>query len=481
VSVLDSVPRLFLRSSGAAALSQLFRLVSVLGAQLLLRRWIPPADWGLFQWAMVVFLVLGAVRDLGLVHHVLRVEPRPWGNLLAVEMVWGGVLAVLALVLAPLGTRLFVGNHPDTVDVLRCLALFLFLEGLAAVPKVWLEGELNVGRAVMPELWRSLVLVIVSLVLARQGFGVLSLALGHAAGAAVYAVALWWRVWGEIPFAWQRGRMGRLLLDSAPLSAIWLLGILIRYVDPLVLGARFPLVDLGHYTFAFEWANLASGLVLLPAITRVLFPALVRLRSRLDALFRAYALSTLFVLAVEVPAALFLFLNADLVVRIVGGEQWVDAPTYLRILCFGPLVDPFSRLGGEVLKTLHRDRLWILASLSTVLTLTVGGWWLSGKMGPVGMAWVNLLSPGGLFLAWGLWQVSPEGFRRLLKDLARVYLVPLPLFVGAWLLSGGGAVDDGDPWRFGLSIVAGALSVFLAWRSFGDDFLEFFRPGSGRE
>ena len=55
----------FLRSSGAAAVSQGVRVLTVFGAQLILRRYIPAEDWGLFDWALVVFLVLGAVRDLG--------------------------------------------------------------------------------------------------------------------------------------------------------------------------------------------------------------------------------------------------------------------------------------------------------------------------------------------------------------------------------------------------------------------------------
>ncbi|MEM1204234.1 MAG: oligosaccharide flippase family protein [Acidobacteriota bacterium] len=472
---------LFLRSSGAAALSQILRVASALGAQLLLRRYVPPEDWGLFQWAMVLFLVLGAVRDLGLAHHVLRVDPRPWGNLLAVEVLWGGLLMAATLVLAPVLALLHRADpgalHPQTLGILRCLALFLFFEGLATVPKVYLEGELRVGRAVAPELWRSLAFVAVACAMAVLGYGVWSLAVGHTASAAVYAGALWWRVRGEIPWSWHSGGTLRLLVGALPLAGIWFLGILIRQVDPLILGRRAPFADVGHYTFAFEWATLASGLILLPAITRVLYPALVRFGRRSREMFRAYALSTLFVLAFEVPAALFLMLNAELVVRLVGGGAWVDAPTYLRILCFVPLVDPFSRLGGEVMKALHRDRLWLAASLSTVVTLVVAGFWAVDRFGPIGMAWVRLLSPGGALLAWGLYRVSPEGFRRFLGDLTFTYLVPVPLFAAAWWLSGGGPVaGHGDPLRFALCAAAGVLSILVAARRFGGDFMAFFRP-----
>ncbi|MEM8961823.1 MAG: oligosaccharide flippase family protein, partial [Acidobacteriota bacterium] len=412
----------FLRSSGAAALSQGVRVASTLGAQFLLRRYIPAEDWGLFQWAIVLFLVLGAVRDLGLGYHVLRVESRPYGNLLALETIWGGFLFLMASLAAPLGPQLYAGSHEDTVGILRLLALFMFLEGLATVPRIYLEGELQVGRAVMPELWRNLVFVVVACALAYGGAGVWSLAIAHTVATGFYAVVLWWRVWGEIPLVYERGQMWPLLRASSPLAIIWFLAILIRQIDPLILGLRFPFEDVGNYTFAYEWATMAAGQVLLPAITRAFYPALLRFGVRSKEMFRAYSLSTLFILTFEVPAAFFLFVNAELVLRWVGGGQWVDAPTYLRILAFAPLVDPFMRLGGEMMKALHWDRLWIVASLLTVLSYGVGGYLLTGHLGPTGMAWINLLPLGSALVTWAVYRMSPEGFRRLAVDLLFVYL-----------------------------------------------------------
>lgn len=445
-------------------------MLSTLGAQLVLRRYIPPEDWGLFQWASVVFLLLGAVRDLGLGYHVLRTEPRPYGNLLALEGLWGGFLFAMACLAAPLGQLLYAGSHEHTVSVLRLMALFMLLEGLATVPRIYLEGELQVGRAVGPELVRNLVFVGTACALASQGFGVFSLAIGHTLATAVYAATLWRRVWGEIPLTFAAEGMKRLLIDSSPLAIIWFLAILIRWIDPLVLGLRFPFEDVGNYTFAFEWATMAAGQILLPAITRAFYPALLRFGARSRETFRAYSLSTLFILIFEVPAAFFLFLNADKVVLLVGGGQWTAAPTYLRILAFAPLVDPFTRLGGEMMKALRWDRLWIVASLLTVLAYGVGGYVLTGVLGPSGMAWINLVPLGSAVIAWAVYRISPEGFRALGRQLLFVYLAPLPFFAAAYGLAG-----DDLTLRFGLSIVAGCCAVSVsAWR-FGAEFRDFFR------
>lgn len=459
----------FLRSTGAAAFSQGWRVFVTFGTQLLLKRWIPAVDWGLWDWAMPIFLILGALRDLGLVYHVVRVKPRPYGNLLALEGIWGGLLVGAAFFAAPLAALAYHEPDPRVVTVLQAMTLFLFFEGISTVPRTYFESELEVGRAVAPEILRNLCFTGLSLLLAWWGFGVWSLVWGQVAGAGLYALLLWRRAWGEMPLHWERGETLRLIRASLPLATIWFLIILQRHVDPLILGWRYRGAVVGNYTFAYQ-NSFRVAEILVPAVARALYPALVAFAGEARRLFEAYRLSTLFVLALEVPAALFLFLNADLAIRILGGDQWELAPVFLRILCFAPLVDPFSRLGGELLKAQHHDGLWILSTLTTFLTFVIGGIWATGVMGPVGMAWVNLVPLGGLVMGWALSRVAPDAFRTLARDVVFLYLVPIPFFGGAWLLAPAGG------WLlFGLGLLAtaGTLTVYF-WR-YGAAFREFFR------
>ncbi|MCP3959946.1 MAG: oligosaccharide flippase family protein [bacterium] len=465
--------RRFLHSSGAAIFSQLWRVVVTFGTMLLLKRWISDGDWGLWHWALTVFMILGAARDLGLVFHVVRVKPRPYGNLLAVELIWGSAMVGLAYWGAPLLSRGFSEAHPDVIGVLRALTLFLFFEGLSIVPRVYFEGELRIGRAVAPELVRNLVMAATAIALAWQGFGVWSLVWAWVASAAIYALMLWWRAWGDIPLLFQRGETLALIRESSPLAVIWFLIILVRFIDPLILGWRFESSVVGNYGFAYENAFRMSEIVF-PAVGRALYPALVAFREEVRRLFDAYALGTLFIQALELPVAYFLFLNAETALYLLGGAQWEQAPTYLRILCFAPLVDPFTRLGGEILKVQHRDGLWIVCNCITLATFLGGGIYLTGLLGPVGMAWINLLPLGGVPMAWALYRVAPKRFLELVRQLVFVYLVPIPIFVCAWLAAG-----DHPWWLFAVSLVAVALSLAIfAWR-FGRDFVDFFQRPTG--
>ena len=463
--------RRFLHSSGAAILSQGWRVMVTLGVLLIVKRLIPAGDHGLWDWALPVFMILGAVRDLGLVFHVVRVKPRPYGNLLALELVWGSAMAAVAFLGAPLLARGFSEAHPDIVGVIRALTLFLFFEGLSTVPRVYFEGELKIGRAVAPEVARNLFMAVTSVSLAVAGFDIWSLVIGHVGSAGLYALMLWWRAWGEIPLRFERGETLRLIRHSMPLAVIWFLIILVRYVDPLILGWRFESAVVGNYTFAYQNAFRVSEIVF-PAVGRALYPALVAFREELARLFDAYSLATLFIQALEVPAAYFLCLNAELTLLILGGPQWLEggAPSYLRILCFAPIIEPFSRLGGEILKVQHRDGLWILCNSLTLASFAVGGFVLTGMIGPIGMAWINLLPLGGVVMIHALYRVAPAKFLALAKKLLFVYLVPVPLFVAAFIAAG-----DHLWFRFGLSLLAtGASLAIFGWR-FGGDFVKFFQ------
>jgi len=469
----DNIAPRFLRSIGAATFSQLWRVGVTFATHLVLRRLIPAADWGLYDWAEVVFLVLGAVRDLGLNVHVLRVHPRPFGNLLLVETVWNGALVLLTVVGAPWIALGLTQGHTEVIPVLRALSFFLFFEGLALVPLVYLEGELSVGRAVAPELLRNFCFAVVAVSLAVEGKGVWSIVIAQVAASATFAASLWWRVRGRIPLHFEKGRTLRLLGTSYRLSVIWLLMLLVRYVDRLILGAMTDPTTLGTYGFAY-WAAFIVPMIFVQPVGRVAFPAFVAYRQQRRKQFDTFRISTVTLLCLEVPAALFLYLNAGPVLDLIGGSRgWVGADVYLRILCFAPLIDPLSRLGGDILATRHRDGWWIASTSLTLASFVVVGVLLTGAFGARGMAWANYLPLGGVVMFFGLRHIAPKGLRLLLHDLAWVYLLPIPFFVAVWLLSGGPSATRPDL-RMALSFVALAGVAGAYYRRFAPAFKRFF-------
>lgn len=465
----------FLRSSGAAAFSQLWRIGVMFATELVLRRYVADEDWGIFDWTFTVFLILGAARDLGLLYHVVRIKPRPYGNLLALELVWGGGLAAAVALGAPMLARLAPGAAPELPLVIAAFAVYLFLEGLASVPKTYFENELAVGRLVLPEVLRNLIAAGSAVAMAVAGLGVWALVLSQVLAVAVYCAHLWLLARGGIELLWLRGQTWSLVRKSLPLALIWLLVILTRYIDPLLLRWFTGDAVVGNYGFAYKYAFFVS-VHLIPAFTRALYPALVEFADAPHKLAESYRLATLTVMAVEIPAACFLLLNPELFVLIVSGPRWPAAPQFLMILALAPLLDPFTRLGGELLKTVHRERLWIASAVATLVGFAVGGVLLIRWLGPMGMAWANYLPFGMLLMAWAIWKVDAPAFRRLLRDLVWMYAVPvIPFALTLWILT------ERPWWRLAVSIVLAALTLTVYWRRFGRDFKAFLAAGGKGE
>lgn len=464
-----SLGKRLLRSTGAATFSQVWRFAVTLATHAIVRKLVVPEDWGLWHWAEgFLFLLLVQVRDLGLPAHVVRDRSRPYGNFLAVELGWGALLAAVIFFAGPLLALAYADPGPTTVAVVRALCLFLFLEGLGKVPLIYFEAELLIERALAPEIVRNLVFAALSILLALRGHGVWSLVIAHVTASGVFAALLWLRAMPDIPLHWVRGGTWRLVRVSLPLMVMALLLLAIDWLDVQVLSLRFSGEVIGTYGLALFFALLMPRVLELP-VRRALYPAFVAVRDDARRFFETYRLATILLMAIQVPFALFLFVNAELLLVLYGTAEYAAAAPWLQVLCFIPLVQPFARCAEDVILARHEERLLIAASLLTLGSLVGFGLWFTGFAGPAGMAWAKLLPLGAALVTWAVWRVDPPGFRRLAGELALLYALPLPLFVAAWY------VGAENPWfRLALSLAAGVATAGLyAWR-WHEAFRRFF-------
>jgi len=457
----------FLSSTIAAYGSQIGRAVVRAGSDILLARLILPKDHGLFELALGVAVIAGIFRDLGLTYQLVRDERQPYGTVLAWTGGVGAILAAAVALAAPLFSGFGGGRLPA---VLPWFSLYILLDGLSVVPKLWFERRLEVGRLVLPELLRGLTIAAVAIALAFRGAGVWALVAGELTGAALYAVLLWRRAWGKIPLDVDLSLLPGLLSRSWVLFLIALAALPMPYVARFALSSKGD-AEVGYFGKARGWGFRLQELVL-PAVSRVLYPALVEYRNDRPRFLGAYRLGTVSILALETLAAYFLFFNAHLVlVGILLGPAWGPAVPILRALCFVPLTDPFSRLGGELLKVEREDRIWLAVVLLNFASLVGFGVPLAHRFGGVGIAWAHFLLLGNLLMTWRIAKICGPEFWRIARDLAFVYLLPLPLFAAiAWLL------PEGSWLRLGASVLATGLAGLGYLARFRRPFRDYFLP-----
>jgi O-antigen/teichoic acid export membrane protein len=457
----DSTERRFLHSTVAAYAGQLARLGVGFAAKLVLARLILPDGFGVYEQALRLVTIAAAVRDLGVPYQLMRDARRPYGTVFAFVL-GSGALVTLALVL---GAPLTAALTPELPPVVRVFALWVLLDGLAVVPRAYFERELRIGRLVGPEVGRGLMIAAVSIPLAWQGFGVWSLVFGDLAAAAVFAAMVWFRARGRVPLAVEWGLLPDLLRRSVYLFQIWVLVQLVHFIDVYIVEAYRSTSIVGQYARAY-WIAFLVPLIVAP---RAMLPALVAYRDDPERFAEAFRLGTVFLLTFQVTACYFLFWNAERTVDILLGGNWPEAAPILRILCFAPLLQVFTDLGGEVLKVRHEDRTWLGIMLLNLAGLVTAGVFLTHRYGAEGMAWANLLLLGDLWMFRRMAKIFAGRFALLLRDLALVYLLPLPFFAAvAWLTLPGSWI------RFAASAVAALAAWALLAHRFRGPYKSFF-------
>ncbi len=454
-----------LHSTFSAYAALFLRLIISFGGRLVLARLILPEAHGVFEQALRIVMVLSAVRDVGLTQHLMRDRRESWGTVLAWGLGAGGLLAVV--VFAGAG---FLAHVPDLPNVLRAMAVWITIDAVVMVYRIFFERRLLIREIAGLEVLRTTLYAGIASLLAAGGAGVWSFVGGELAASAAFAVLLTWRARRRMPLRLDLRRLPELLRASRWLFAIWLATQVFHYMDPFLVGIWSSQAFVGYYAQAWWLAFLVP----LSITVRPLLPALVEFRDDRAEFAETLRLGTLVFLAGIVVAAWFLFFNAEKAVLLLFGPNWAEAAPLLQVLCLAPLVDVFTTTGGEALKVQNRDRLWLQIVVLNLAGKGTAGIALVWLWGPIGMAWANFVRPGSLLLLIEMFRLFAGRRRRLAADLAQVYLLPLPFFlVAAWLL-------PPDTWeRFGASLAAAALAGIVLALRFLPDYRRFFRTAAG--
>ena len=462
------VGRRVMSSTVAAYGIQVARLLLGFATRVALARLILPQGHGVFELALRFVTVAAAVRDLGLPFHLVRDERRPYGAVLAFTTACGAILSLGLIFAAPLFAGYGGGRYPELPEVLRVLAFWILIDGLAVVPKAFFERELAIGKLVGPEISRLVLFGGLAVVLSLYGLSYWAFVAAELASAALYAVWAWAGAWRKMTLVNDLRLLPDLLAKSSYLFWIWLLVQLVTYVDIFIVGWFRNATAVGLYSNAYKVISYVIPI----AYPRALFPTLVAYRDDRPRFLEAFRLGTVQLLSLQVLAGYFLFFNAEKSVGIILGKGWEGAIPILVFLAVVPLFDPFSIPGGEMLKARHRDRLWLTITAVNLVSLVGFGVYLTHRFGAVGMAAANWLRLGNLWMAFEVFRLFGSSWRKLAADLAVLYLAPMPFFLAViWLF------PPASWQRFAASALAAGLAGGVLLLRYWRPFKGFFTGG----
>lgn len=354
-------------------------VIAVLG------RALTSADFGIVAAAISVNVILYGIRDVGVgpalvQRKELRAAHRQ--TAFAVSTYLGFALTAFLIAGAPWIGDLY--NIPDSVDVIRGLAVLFALRGVSTTSRMLCQRELRFRAIAIIDAVSFALGSIASMVLAVVGLGPWALVIGYLLEEAI-ASALYLYV-SRPPLAWRvdREAFRELMSFGTGQTISQIAGILATYGDNFVVGHALGAKALGFYTRAYDLIKFPST-VFATIVGNVLFPALSQLqddRARLAQTFRRVMFVNALVL---LPASALLVVLAPEAIRILVGRGWDEAIVPFQILAITMLLRTTQKLGAIVAQAAGRVNAIAIAYV-VYMVFVIGGAAITIRWGIAGVS-----------------------------------------------------------------------------------------------
>lgn len=296
----------------------LLQIISFFGF-FLLTVFLGKAEIGLFFAVSELVAILGYFSDIGLAAALIQKKEKPKladiRSTFTIQQALVLTLLVLVFILTP-WLRSFYSISQPGIWLLWALTIGFFLASLKTIPSVLLERKLRFDLLVIVEIIESLLFYGLAVLLAWQGFGVVSyawavLARGIAGVILIYLLSPW-----KIGFAFEKDSLKHLLRFGVPYQANTFLAVVKDRLMNVFLWKIIGATGVGILGWAQKWAQMPLRLVM-DAVIKVTFPAYARMQEHKKELSQAIEKTLFFITLLVFPMIIGLCLIARPLVTII--------------------------------------------------------------------------------------------------------------------------------------------------------------------
>lgn len=348
-------------------------------ATFLLTIFLSPQIFGVFYVVSALINFLGYFSDIGLAAALIQkkesLTPDDLSTTFTIQQILVGSAVIVALACSQI-IAIFYGLDIAGLWLLRALVISFFLSSLKTIPSILLERKLDFNKLVIPQILETVGFYVVAVLLAWQGFGIVSFTWAVVVRAvvgltAMYVISPWrmrFRLSGEVA--------KKLMRFGVPFQLNSFIALLKDDLLTVFLGKVLPFAQIGYIGWAKKWAEVPLRLIM-DSVIRVTFPAFSRLQESKEHL-RAAIEKTLFGLSLTIfPISVgLLFFVQPLIGIIPKYIKWEPALIAFYLLTVSsifaglttPLTNALNAI-GKIKVTLGLMIMWTV--LTWVLTLTL--------------------------------------------------------------------------------------------------------------
>ncbi|MEH9277957.1 lipopolysaccharide biosynthesis protein [Klebsiella pneumoniae] len=356
----------FISNAKWNSLSQIFKIVAQVTNIVYLARIIPPADYGLMAMALVVINLGMLLRDLGTSSVIIQKKELSidlintvfWINTFA-----GFLIALMIIALSPLVS--FFYDEKNLTLILIYLSIIFPLSSTAAAHLALLERESRFKKISIIEISSSIIALLVAILLANLGFGILSLVFQSIIMSGMSAVQFWMASTWRPRFRKMISitELKSILGFSGNLALFNFVNYFSRNADSFIVGKFMSASILGCY-------NLAYRIMLFPlqsitfVASRSLYPVLSRNQDDEKLIGDMYLKVTFIIIMITCPLMSGLAFFSTPFVHIVFGSQWSLTADILKWLAPTAIIQSILSTTGAVF--MARNRTYLMMKLGLI-------------------------------------------------------------------------------------------------------------------
>ena len=454
---MNSVRRSLAYTIGESYLANVLQVISIF----FLARWLTPAETGVWAIASVFAAIASNFRDFGVAEYLIQEKDLTNEKLraaLAVNIVASWLMAV-CLLLASSAIGEFY-REPGVSSVMRIQACNFLLIPFGAVTYAYFRRNLDYRPFFWASVLSNIATFTISLSLAWNGFGYMSLAWSSLAGVLVTVVVAIVARPPELPRLPSFKGWRDVLHSGKHLTGIYVFGQIGKSAPELIIGRTLGVAPVGFFSRANGLGELFNRTVLRAALP-VCLPYFAQEVRKGQDIRDGYLKAVSYLTAIGWPAFLFLSAMAYPTIRILYGSQWIASVPLAQILCVVAAVEVTYYLAKEVLiaqgDAHHANYLQVVSQVARIAGLLA-----AIPFGLIGACWGLLAAAiaGAVFSHKILYERIGLNLSQLFRTCKPSFMITLISTAPSFLWIAFGPVDEHN---FALVMTAASLSFGLAW------------------
>lgn len=343
-----------------------------------LARLLTPYDYGCIGMLMIFIVLAESFIDGGFGSALIQKKnptQEDYSTIFFWNIAMATVLYAILFFSAPAIARFY--KIPLLCSVLRVQGIILFIYAFNIVQRNQLQKKLHFKILSIVSIITSVIALVVTIVMAYQGYGVWSLVAQVLITAAIPAIVFWFYVkWRPLwVFSWRSFK--ELFSFGFYMFLTHILNQFGRQIQGLLIGKLYNPSTMGYYSKAYGTEKLASTSIS-QVLTQVTYPLYAEVQDDKVKLAGIIKRLTMTLAYITFPLMFILLLCAKPIFVLLYSNRWLPSVPYFQVLCIAGLAFCLQSVNYQSIAAIGKSKVMFL-------------WTILKRTGGVGMIVCGLL------------------------------------------------------------------------------------------